>query len=74
MGGFFLVCRGPKRDPSAELDGLRRAFAELGFASPEIIEAQDYVFGGYPTFGNGSVPLNTIPKRRLRLRLRHLHG
>jgi hypothetical protein len=61
MGGFFLVCRGPNRDRSRELAGLQRAFAELGFASPEIIEARDYVFAGYPPFGNGSAPLTRSP-------------
>jgi hypothetical protein len=57
MGGFFLVCRGPNRDRSKEFAGLQRAFAELGFASPEIVEARDYVFAGYPPFGEGSALL-----------------
>jgi hypothetical protein len=61
MGGFFLVCRGPNRERSAESAGLRRAFAELGFDSPEIIEARDYVFAGYRTFGNGSMSLTRSP-------------
>src|SRR5271169_1282798 len=61
MGGFFLVCRGPNRDQSKELAELQRAFAELGFASPEIIEARDYVFAGYPPFGDASTPLTRSP-------------
>ncbi len=61
MGGFFLVCRGPSRDRSKELTRLQRAFAELGFASPEIVEARDYVFAGYPPFGEGSAPLTRSP-------------
>ncbi|HEV2098778.1 MAG TPA: hypothetical protein VGR45_07605 [Stellaceae bacterium] len=61
MSGFFLVCTGPDRDRSAELTALQHAFAELGFASPEIIEAHDYVFAGYPSFGSRSVPLQRYP-------------
>ncbi len=61
MGGFFLLCTGPNRDRAAALSGLRRAFAELGFEAPQIIEARDYVFAGYPAFENGSVPLKRSP-------------
>jgi hypothetical protein len=61
MGGFFLVCRGPNRDRSAELAGLRRAFAELDFAAPEIIEDRHYVFAGYRTLGSASMPLKRDP-------------
>lgn len=61
MGGFFLVCTGPNRDRAAALPELRRAFAELGFGAPQIIEARDYVFAGYPAFENGSVPLERYP-------------
>jgi hypothetical protein len=32
---------------SAELAVLHRAFAELDFAPPEIIENRDYVFAGF---------------------------
>jgi hypothetical protein len=34
-------------DRSAELAVLHRAFAELDFAPPEIIENRDYVFAGF---------------------------
>ena len=61
MSGFFLVCKGLHRDRSAELAVLHRAFAELDFAPPEIIEDRDYVFAGFPTFGNGSIPLKRYP-------------
>jgi hypothetical protein len=61
MGGFFLVCKGPNRDRAAELAGLHRAFAELDFAPPEIIEDKEYVFAAYPTFGNGSISLRRYP-------------
>ena len=61
MSGFFLICTGPNRGRPAELSGLTRAFAELDFAAPEIIETRDYVFAGYPSFGNRSVPLKRYP-------------
>ncbi len=61
MGGFFLVCRGTDRDRSVELAGLKRAFAKIGFAAPEMIEARDYVFAGYPSFGKGSAPVERHP-------------
>ena len=61
MGGFFLVCKQPNRDRSAELAGLRQAFSDLGFAAPQIIEAADYVFAGYPAFENGAIPLARYP-------------
>jgi hypothetical protein len=62
MRGFYLVCRGPDRDRSKELVGLQRAFAELGFVSPEIVEAQDYVFAGYPPLWGRIGASDTIPK------------
>jgi len=61
MGGFFLLCRGPNRDRPAALPGLRRAFAELGFGAPQLIEATDYIFAAYPAFENGSVQLQRYP-------------
>jgi hypothetical protein len=61
VSGFFLICTGPNGERPAEVAGLKRAFAELGFASPETIEARDYVFAGYPSFGNRSVPLKRYP-------------
>jgi hypothetical protein len=61
MGGFFLLLTGPNRDRSPGLARLQGAFAELGFASPEIVETDDYVFVAYPNFQNGSVALQRSP-------------
>src|SRR5208282_3771527 len=61
MGGFFLVCAGPHEDRQDEVTRLQRAFAELGFASPEIVKAQGYVFCAYPKFQSPSVGLKRYP-------------
>jgi hypothetical protein len=61
MGGFFLVCAGPHEDRQNEVTRLQGAFAELGFASPEIINAGGYVFCAYPKFQSRSVGLNRYP-------------
>lgn len=55
MGGFFLICVRPQEDRPAALTGMRQAFADLGFASPEIVEADNYVFAAYPSFESRSL-------------------
>src|SRR5437660_8930474 len=57
MGGFFLVCTRPNEDREDEVHGLQRAFTELGFASPEIVKAEGYLFAAYPKFQSTSVGL-----------------
>ena len=61
MGGFFLVCAGPQEDRQADVTRLQGAFAELGFAPPEIVEAQGYILGAYPKFQNRSAGLKHYP-------------
>src|SRR5260370_129046 len=61
MGGFFLLCRKPDDDKAHELAQLQRAFAELGFASPEIIKAEQYIFAAYPSFQSSAVVLKRDP-------------
>ena len=61
MGGFFLVCSGPHEDREEEIARLRGAFAELGFAPPEIVRAEGYVFGAYPKFQSRSAGLKRYP-------------
>ena len=61
MGGFFLVCAGPHEDRQNEVSRLQQAFAELGFALPEIVKAEGYVFAAYPKFQNRSVGLKRYP-------------
>src|SRR5262249_43576557 len=48
MGGFFLLCAGPGENRANEMAQLQRAFAELGFACPEIIKGEGYVLAAYP--------------------------
>jgi asparagine synthase (glutamine-hydrolysing) len=60
-GGFFLVCAEPNEDRKKEVTGFLGAFAELGFASPEIVEAEGYVFAAYPKFQSKSVALERYP-------------
>lgn len=57
MGGFFLVLGAPSEERSAKSIGLRSAFAELGFASPQIITDENYAFAAYPSLENGSIAL-----------------
>jgi asparagine synthase (glutamine-hydrolysing) len=57
MGGFFLLCAGPEEDRADEVARLQRAFAELGFASPEILRDDGYVLVAYPKFQSQSVAL-----------------
>ena len=61
MGGFFLVCAEPNEDRADEVARLRRAFAELGFAPPEIIEEEGYLLAAYPKFHSRSVALKRYP-------------
>jgi hypothetical protein len=57
MGGFFLISIGPNEDRTDEVTRLQRAFAELGFASPEIVRAEGYLFAAYPKFQGRSAGL-----------------
>ena len=57
MGGFFLVCAGPNEDRADEVIRLQRAFAELGFAPPEIVKEEGYLLAAYPKFHARSVAL-----------------
>ena len=57
MGGFFLVCVGPDENRADEIEQLQSAFAELGFASPEMIKEEEYVLAAYPKFQNKSANL-----------------
>jgi len=61
MGGFFLVCAGPHEDRQNEVSRLQQAFAELGFALPEIVKAEGFIFAAYPKFQNRSVGLKRYP-------------
>jgi hypothetical protein len=57
MGGFFLVCAGPNEDRADEVIRLQRAFAELGFAPPEVVKEEGYLLAAYPKFHTRSVAL-----------------
>ena len=61
MGGFFLVCIGPHENRQDEVARLQGAFAELGFAPPEIVKAEEYVFAAYPKFQSRSAGLKRYP-------------
>ena len=61
MGGFFLVCIGPHENRQDEVARLQGAFAELGFAPPEIVKAEEYVFAAYPKFQSRSAGLKRHP-------------
>jgi asparagine synthase (glutamine-hydrolysing) len=61
MGGFFLVCAEPNEDRADEVIRLRKAFAELGFAPPEIIKEEGYLIAAYPKFHSRSVALKRYP-------------
>jgi hypothetical protein len=61
MGGFFLLSTRIDKDRSQDFARLQGAFAELGFASPEIVEAGDYILAAYPSFGSKSVALQRYP-------------
>ena len=57
MGGFFLVCIGPNESRVDDVKRLQAAFAELGFASPEIIEGEGHILAAYPKFQNRTANL-----------------
>src|SRR6266478_817404 len=61
MGGFFLVCTRPNEDREDAVCSLKRAFAELGFAPPEIIKSDEYFFAAYPKFQSKSAALKRFP-------------
>jgi hypothetical protein len=61
MGGFFLLCTKPGEDRAGELQQLQQAFADLGFASPEIVRAETYIIGAYPSFQSRSAALKRYP-------------
>jgi asparagine synthase (glutamine-hydrolysing) len=61
MGGFFLVGTGANEDRADEATRLQRAFAELGFAPPEIVTEEGYLFAAYPKFQNRSAALKRYP-------------
>ncbi len=61
MGGFFLLCKRPNENREDEESLLRKAFAELGFSPPEIVEAEEYLFAAYPKFQSKSVALKHFP-------------
>ncbi len=61
MGGFFLVSMRPNEDREDEVSGLQKAYAELGFAPPEIVKAEGYLFAAYPKFRSKSVALKRYP-------------
>jgi hypothetical protein len=61
MGGFFFVCARPEEDRAGEVAGLQKAFAELGFAPPEIVKEKGYLFAAYPKFQTRSVSLKRYP-------------
>jgi hypothetical protein len=57
MGGFFLISMAPNEDRADEVTRLQRAFAELGFAPPQIVKAEGYLFAAYPKFQSTSAAL-----------------
>src|SRR3989442_228713 len=61
MGGFFLLCRKPNEDHSDELRELQKGFVQIGFAAPEIVSDEFYVFAAYPKFQASSPELKRYP-------------
>jgi hypothetical protein len=61
MGGFFVVCTAPNEDWADVVARLQSAFADLGFASPEIIKEEGYVLAAYPKFESRSAALKHYP-------------
>jgi asparagine synthase (glutamine-hydrolysing) len=61
MGGFFLICAGPNEDRADEINRLQRAFAELGFAPPEIVKGEGYLLAAYPKFHSRTADLKRYP-------------
>jgi hypothetical protein len=60
-GGFFIVCVAPGENRQGEVMRFQRSFAELGFAAPEIVEAEEFVLGAYPKFQSRSTGLKRYP-------------
>src|SRR6266851_2034521 len=61
MGGFFLLCAKPSENRAGEVRQLQEAFAELGFASPEIVRTESCLIAAYPSFQSGSAALKHYP-------------
>src|SRR5436190_3216848 len=61
MGGFFVLCRTLSQERSDELRELQKGFSELGFAAPEIVADESYVFAAYPKFQANSPELKRYP-------------
>lgn len=61
MGGFFLLCTKPGEDRTDELRQLQAAFAELGFAAPEIVRTEACIIAAYPSFQSSSATLKRYP-------------
>ncbi|MGO9949676.1 MAG: asparagine synthase-related protein [Steroidobacteraceae bacterium] len=61
MGGFFLLLTRPAEDRTQERVRLQQAFAELGFADPEIVETKEYVLAAYPSFQSRLPALTRYP-------------
>jgi hypothetical protein len=49
MGGFLLY-RKPNSDRLDELRELQKGFSEIGFAAPQIVADESYIFAAYPKF------------------------
>lgn len=61
MGGFFLLCMKSGQDRTCELNRLRQAFDELGFAAPELIRTETCLIAAYPNFASRSGGLKRYP-------------
>jgi hypothetical protein len=61
MGGFFLLLVRPGEDRSTELETLKRGFADLGFAAPQLVIDPAYVFAAYPSIEGQSIELKQYP-------------
>src|SRR4051812_35007441 len=61
MGGFFLLCTKPGEDRTDEFRQLQQAFAELGFAAPEIVRTEACIIAAYPSFQSSSAALKRYP-------------
>ena len=51
----------PNEDRADDVARLQSAFAELGFAPPEIVQEEGYLFAAYPKFQSRSVDLKRYP-------------
>ena len=61
MGGFFLLCNEINNVRTVEFRQLEQAFAELGFATPEVVRTATCVIAAYPSFQSSSAPLKRYP-------------